>query len=176
MGLVETCIRWWRGKMKTFRYDVENKYGTKLTPNHVMWSWLARHSGWTTTRFRVRSDGNTSYFAGHGHNYTGEVVPFGESVLFKAPVSHSRQKRGGKRHHKADSCWAKGIWVGKTENNDEHVVLTSEGKFTCRSVRRMEPAQRHDKDLFAKVCGLQITCGTGPGEAFNHGDAYPHFG
>jgi hypothetical protein len=86
--------------MKTLRYDVENKYGTKLTPNHVMWSWFVRHSGWATTRFRVRGDGHSSYFASHGHEYTGEVVPFGESVLFKAPVSHSRQKRGGKRHHR----------------------------------------------------------------------------
>ena len=154
MGLVESVIRWWRGKLKTLRFSVEHKYARKLTPNHVLWSWLARHAAWLNNRYRLRADGSTAFFAAYGHTYTGEVVPFSETVLFKAPASATRQKKGGRRQHKADSAWARGLWVGKSDNNDEHIVLTVEGKMQCRTVRRMEPSKRHDQTLFGSVIGL----------------------
>jgi len=154
MGLVETTIRWWRGKLKTFRFSVENRYGRKITPKHLMWSWLARHSAWTTSRYRVRGDGTTAFFGVYGHEYQGEICGFAETVLFKAPASHTRQKKGNRRQHKADSVWTKGIWVGKTNNNDEHILLTPEGKYNARSVRRLEETRRYDVELFDKIAGL----------------------
>ena len=54
---------------------------------------------------------------------------------------------------KADTAWVKGIWVGKTTTNDEHIILTLAGKVTCRTVRRMPKGKRHDKELLMKVCG-----------------------
>ena len=154
MGLVETTIRWWRGKLKTFRFAVENRYGRKVTPKHVLWSWLARHSAWTTSRYRARGDGSTAFFSVYGHEYQGEICGFGETVLFKAPASHTRQKRGNRRQHKADSVWTKGLWVGKTDNNDEHILLTAEGKHHARSVRRLEESRRYDVQLFDTIAGL----------------------
>ena len=46
----------------------------------------------------------------------------------------------------------KGIWVGKTTTNDEHIILTVAGKVTCRTVRRMPKGNRHDKELLLTVC------------------------
>ena len=47
----------------------------------------------------------------------------------------------------------KGIWVGKTTSNDEHIILTVAGKVTCRTVRRMPKGKRHDKELLLKASG-----------------------
>ena len=90
MGMIESVIRWWRGNMKTFRFSVEARYGRKITPSHTLWSWLGHHSAWITARYRVRVDGTTAFFGAFGHSYTGEVVPFGETVLFKALASSTR--------------------------------------------------------------------------------------
>ena len=144
MGAAEVTIRWWRSKLRALRYSVEMAYGIKLTPDSLLWSWLARHSAWVTSRYRLRADGTTAFFGAFGHNYTGEVLPFGETVLMKAPQSSSGARRGQARQNKADTAWIKGIWVGKTDNNDEHIVLTDTGKFTCRTVRRLEPAHRYN--------------------------------
>ena len=93
-------------------------------------------------------------FVAFVYNCIGETVPFGETLLFKALASKSRQRKGGRRLRKADSAWDKGIWVGKVDNNDEHIVLTPIGKTQCRTVRRLEASRCHDQDLFGKVLGL----------------------
>ena len=153
MGLVETNIRRWRGKLCTLRFDVEAKYGRKLTPSHLLWSWIARHAGQLITKFQPRNDGTTPHFGAFGHSYTGEVLPFCETVHFKAPLSKSRQRKGGTRVLKADTAWAKGLWVGKSDNNDEHIVLTPEGKMTARTVRRLPVEHRYNQEIFDKVIG-----------------------
>ena len=76
MGHVEATIRWWRGKLKTLRYDVEMRYGRKVTPNHVLWPFLVEISAFLTNAYRVRLDGHTSHFAVTGSDYRGEILPF----------------------------------------------------------------------------------------------------
>ena len=62
MGRVESTIRWWRGKARTLRYDVEMKYGRKVTPDHAMWPYLVDISSCITSMYRVRVDGQTAHF------------------------------------------------------------------------------------------------------------------
>ena len=64
MGQVESTIRWWRAKLKTLRYGMEMQHGAKLTANHVLWPHLVE-----AARFRVRLDGQTSYFGVYGTAY-----------------------------------------------------------------------------------------------------------
>jgi len=153
MGQAETAVRWWREKLRTFRYMVEGNYARKITPNHPLWPWLSHHAGFITARFRVRGDGQTAFFGCFGHNYTGEIVKFSETVLFKAPVSHTRQGAKKTRRHKGDSSWAKGIWVGKHDRSDDHYVLTENGRHRCRTIRRLEGSKRFDQEIFDKVVG-----------------------
>jgi len=121
MGLVESNIRRWRAELISLKGMLEAKHARVLTPNALMWSWLARHAAWLISRYQVRSDGTTPFFALHGHSYTGEIVLFGETVHFKAPQSKSGAIRGG-RILKGATSWFKGVWVGKSELNDEHVM------------------------------------------------------
>jgi hypothetical protein len=153
MGQVEATIRWWRGKLKTLRYDVEMRYGRKVTPNHVLWPFLVEISAFITNAYRVRLDGHTSHFAVTGSTYKGEIIPFAETCLAKVPSSSSRQLREGRRQHKGDTTWTYGIWVGKNERNDSHKILTPEGEIEARTVRRLPADRRAVQDLFDSVCG-----------------------
>eukprot|EP00971_Amphidinium_carterae_P048427 954675-Amphidinium_carterae.1 len=86
-----------------------------------VWSWLCRHAAWLVSRYKLKGDGVTSYHSAYGCPYRGEVVPFGEVVLAKLPLSSgSRLTVGNRRIPKHMSSWVRGAWVGKSERNDSH--------------------------------------------------------
>ena len=149
-GAAERAIRSVDDEARTLRYDVEDRYGIKLTPDSVLWPWVVRHAAFLTARFAKRGSGTTSYQGAYGHSYTGELCPFGETVLFRIP-------KQSKRTHKADSAWRHGIWVGKAEESDEHLLATPDGIQRARTVRRLEPQGRADKAMFEQAVDRKST-------------------
>ena len=75
-------------------------------------------------------------------------------MLLKAPVSKSRNKRGGGTLHKSDLAWERVIWAGKSVTNDQHVLLTRRGRIEARTVRRLEEGRRYDKALLGELTGF----------------------
>lgn len=56
----------------------------------------------------------TAYKVLKGHDYVGELLPLGETVMGKFPrVKDTSAPR-----------WIKGIYVGKTSNSEEHLLMT----------------------------------------------------
>ena len=53
-----------------------------------------------------------------------------------------------------DASMEPGIWLGRTEESDEHLVGTSRGVQRCRTVRRREESNQWDHRLFAEVKGV----------------------
>ena len=96
----------------------------------------------------------TAYTEAYGEHYTHEVVPFAEIVLVRVPRPTRRGLAGGKRWHKGDAVFIKGVWVGRTETSDEHVVLTPGSRVFSRTIRRLEPSRRHDAVFLNSVKGL----------------------
>ena len=81
----------------------------------------------------------------HGQRlYQGALCSFGETVLAKLP-------RPG---NKSQVRWVKGVWAGKLERDDSHVVLTEAGAMNVRSVRRLPQECRHQTAAVLKACGL----------------------
>ena len=154
MGGVESVTRWWRAKLRTLKLYTEAKYKQRIDPAHCLWQWAVRHAAWITSRYRIRSDGFSSFFSAFGHEYVGEICIFGEVVLAKLPVSHAGVTNRGKRIPKHESTWVKGIWCGKTEDNDSHIVVTTEGRVTARTVKRMPVETRFDQEIFKGCTGL----------------------
>ena len=59
-----------------------------------------------------------------------------------------------KHRKKMESDWHLGIWVGRTSNSNEHILLTQEGVLRCRPVRRLEVAERYNKKIMENATGL----------------------
>ena len=78
-------------------------------------------------RFHVNKTKTTAHRILKGHDYLGELLPMGETVMAKYPNVKDRAK--------SDSRWVKGIYAGKTTQLDEHIVLTEAGADTFRTVR-----------------------------------------
>eukprot|EP00971_Amphidinium_carterae_P104207 2063755-Amphidinium_carterae.2 len=154
MGCAEAAVRWWRAKLKTLKYHVQEKYAIEVDRSFEIWSWLCRHAAWLTSRYKLRADGLTSHFAAFGASYTGDVVPFSETVLAKLPLSSgSKQTIGNKRIPKHMTSWVKGIWVGKSDSNDDHIILTKDGVVRARTIRRLVSSSSYDKDVFKAAIG-----------------------
>ena len=130
------------GEVRTFRYDLDRRYGNLSTADEPLWCWLTRYAGWATSVYRVRADSITSYRAACGVGCNGEILPCGETALFKVPESHTRQVSSTSTRNKGDSAFVKGIWIGKHMESDDHIFLTAGGWHRARTARRLEPLRR----------------------------------
>ena len=50
--------------------------------------------------------------------------------------------------------WSYGVLVGKTEDSEEHTVLTSDGARIARTVRVLDEAVAKEKAMWLHVCGV----------------------
>ncbi|CAK0875518.1 unnamed protein product, partial [Prorocentrum cordatum] len=141
-------------KVRTYKFDLEKRYGMKITADAPIWCWLTRYVSWATSTHRPRADERTSHQAAYGVTYNGEVIPFGETALFKTPISHTRQITATSLKHKGESSIAMGIWIGKHKESDDHLFLTPAGWHRARTRRRLGPALRADDKLMKAVKAL----------------------
>ena len=153
----------------TLRYSLESKCATPIVPDHVLWPWLIRHSAWAESRFAIKSNKKTSYENAFSLAYRGEVCQFGEKVLFLEPSSTSGHMTGNRRRHKADKAWVHGVWVGKKLESDEHLVATSTGVHSCRTVRRLPKGSQFDAALIDTVVGNPWNTRVGAGRPKGRG-------
>ena len=115
------------GKIRTWLCELSENYQEKIGTDHYMFPWVVRHSAWTLARFHINKTKTTAFQVIKGREYISELMPLGETVMGKYP----------KVKDKAAPRWVKGIYAGKTESSDEHLVLTSSGALTFRTVRRL---------------------------------------
>ena len=117
-----------------------------------MWPWLVRHAGWVDVS--SETDGATAYQDAHDSRYSSEILPFGELVLFRIPLPHTRRTNQNRTIHRGDSGWDKGFWCGRLDDDNAHIIVTENGREIARIVRRLPLSQRVDVSLLKRVKGL----------------------
>ena len=139
----------------TIRADCQVRFGSGETfgADKPIRAWLLRHAGWRISRHK-QGNGMTAYKQVYGEHKTQKVVPFAEVVLVRVPEPSHRALQGGKRWHKGDAVFIRGVRVGRSETSDEHIVLTPGGRVFSRRLRRLEPSRRHDAAFLGTVKGL----------------------
>ena len=78
-------------------------------------------------------------------SYVGKIVPFGETILWRLPLG---------RVVKAHGVWHRGLWLGRTETSDEHIVATPQGIERVRAIRRLVMENCHDIKTAMEARGL----------------------
>ncbi|CAJ1383334.1 unnamed protein product, partial [Effrenium voratum] len=143
-GSVESANGFVAGQIRTLWADVQERY-PELEPTHNVMPWLVKHAAWLISRYHVRGqDRCTPFKLVNGHDYAKPICHFGEVVMAKVPLAESKLARK----------WLKGIWLGKLEKDDSHVIGTTAGAIAVRSVRRLPSAEQINNDLMACVRGL----------------------
>ena len=127
--------------------------GEAFGADKPVWAWLLRHAGWQISRYKQKGNGMTAYKQACGEHYTHEVVPFSDVILVKIPKPTHRALQGGKRWHRCDATFVRGVWVGRSETSDDHIVLTPGGRVLSRTIRRLGPSRRHNAGFLREVTG-----------------------
>ena len=125
---VERAIQTVRRQASTLVNMAEERCELRLPAEHPVHLWGYLHATWTLNRFHCPSSTQISPFElMNGRRYAGKVACFGESVM----VLHRRGL-----NVKQGPQWIPGVWLGKTEQDDLHVVATCDGIVKGKAIRR----------------------------------------
>ena len=132
----ERAIQAVEEQSRKIRADCQMRFGSSESfgADKPIWAWLLRHVGWQISRHKPKGNRMTAHKQAYGEHYTHEVVPFAEIVLVRVPKPTHRGLQGGKRWHKGDAVLIKGVWVGRSDLSDEHIVLTFGGRVFSRTI------------------------------------------
>ena len=86
--------------------------------------------------------------------YSSELLLFGELVLFRIPLSHSRRTNQNRTIFRGDSGWDKGFWCGRLDEDNAHIIVTENGREIARTVRRLPLSEFVHVSLLKRVKGL----------------------
>ena len=107
---------------------IEDKAQTRLSATDSITSWMIRHAAFLQTRFSVGKDCKTPFKRRHHKDYTSQLLPFGSAVDAKGRDEDTERS-------KFDSRFIPSIWLARSTEIDEHIVGTTQGVYTARSVR-----------------------------------------
>ena len=113
------------------------------TADSALMRWIVRHAAWLIPRFRG-SDVQSPFYRAVGGPYRGRLVGFGETVLAHLPEVG---KGSGNPAPKLADRWKSGVWLGKSDLTDEHLVRTDDGVVYARSVRRLAENSWSEENL-----------------------------
>ena len=97
-------------------------------------------------QYHVRADGRTPYEVLEKNSYRGGVACFGEIVWARVPGS--RLLRG-----KYEVNWPELVWLGKTENTEEHLCGDEHGVCKFRTIRRQPESPFNPKPKTSMAVG-----------------------
>ena len=143
-GRVEKAISTMRRMAVTLKHALEEKTKMRITGDMQIFPWLTRHAEFLLNHFQVNSGSRrTAYEMIAGHAYRGVMAELGEVVFFYQAKAD-----------KAEAKWQKGVWAGKSSQSDSHILLTEQGAFESRVVRRIPDETRWNKEEIVKVRAL----------------------
>ena len=96
----------------------------------------------------VVSEAQSPFYRAMGEPYRGKLVGFGETVLAHLPEV---AKGSGNPAPKLADRWKSGVWLGKSDLTDEHLVRTDDGVVYAGSVRRLAENSWSEENLKAIV-------------------------
>ena len=128
-GKIERAIRDVKNMIRTLRSSLSASIGTSVKLDMKIVPWLVRHASYLITRCRVRSHGKTALQLMKGRTSLTELVPFGETVMFKVPKT-------GHAIGSFEDRWESGIWLGCTIRDGMTLVGTSSGVYKVGTIKR----------------------------------------
>ena len=143
-GAVESMNGFVQSQVRALWLDVRRRYPDLDLVCNLL-PWLIRHAAWLIARFHTRSkDQMTPYRLVTGSDYSHPLATLGEVVLGKLPTTKIKAQRR----------WVKGLWLGKLDRDDSHILGTSSGAIAVRSVRRLPLESQTDGVMMKAMKGI----------------------
>ena len=124
-GRVEREIQTARGLARSLVSQLTENAKVEINVYGPIYQWAMRHAGWLLSHYRRQSGSPTAYEMVSGRKYIGKLAMFGERVLARLPTANGENR------------FKTGVWVGKTDRADFHIVFTEGGLRWTRTIRRL---------------------------------------
>ena len=142
-GRVENYQKHLQGQVRTMLAAMQEHTQYRPSADNALMRWIVRHAAWLIPRFRG-SDVQSPFSGAMGGPYRGKLVEFGETVLAHLPeVGKGSENPAPKLADGRKS----GVWLGKSDLTDEHIVRTDDGVVHARSVRRLAENSWSEENL-----------------------------
>ena len=98
------------------------------------------------SRYRVGTDGKTSYERRRGRKCMIPLAIFGETVHYKKLAKE-------KHRHKFDIQWDEGVWLGHARSTNEALIGTPGGVLRAYACKRLPEGDRWQLDRILNMIG-----------------------
>ena len=88
--------------------------------------WIVKHATWLLNRYRIHDDGLSSYQRRFKQQSMIGITEW-KTVYFKA--------QGKQDVANTESAFAKGMWLGKDSDSNEHLIASSRGIIKSRTMK-----------------------------------------
>ena len=133
----ERMVQTIRNQIKAYRIQMEKNSGITFKADSPLLTWLPQ--AWQYTRFHRRQDSTTTTYEKIRHmSYQNPILLVGEAVVFRRPAALV---------NKLESAWLEGIWLGRDNKTDEHLIGTPNGMVRSRALKRRVERRRWDTTL-----------------------------
>ena len=100
---------------------------------------MVRHAAWLLSHFQAgTADRTTAYARQFERPYESPVLPFAERVMWKDPTLQPAKLR---------SSWGYGLWLGRTQTSNAHLIGTRMGIVVSRMIRLLPASEREEASL-----------------------------
>ena len=141
---VENYQKQLQGQVQTMLAAMQEHTKYRPSADNAQMRWIVRHAAWLIPRFRGCETQSPLFRAIIVENWWN---------LEKSVLAHLPEvgKGSGNPAPKLADRWKSGVWLGKSDLTDEHLVRTDDGVVYARSVRRLAENSWSEENLKAVV-------------------------
>lgn len=144
-GSVERSHQTVQAQMGALLQHCKLQTGFDAAAKHPLTTWATRHAAFLISRYLVHIDGQTSYARRWGRNYTTPRCCFGEHIHCRFATRHVS---------KHQPQWTAGVWLGRDDESNEHIVAVDNTIIKTRTSQRMTPDAQWHGDKLEQLAGL----------------------
>ena len=134
-GHVERAIRLVENQYRALVFDVQEKTRVEIDSISAASAWILRHSVWLLNRYQPHKGGATSFERLKRSPYRSPILPLFAMVECLIPSDRKPGEVLVVANGTPRTC--RSMWVGRTEESDEHLVVNEIGHVVrARTVRR----------------------------------------
>ena len=138
-GAAERAAQSVEGMARTLRLDLLSRTNIAVGSDLPITSWMVRHAAWLLSHFQTGpADGKTAYARQFERPHKSLVLPFAERVMWKDPTLQPAKLKGS---------WGYGLWLGRSQTSNAHLIGTRVGIVVARTIRRLPALEREDSNL-----------------------------
>ena len=109
-----------RDHARVLKIDLQSRIKRKIKFDEPIMPWLVRWASMVVSRFQPGKDKRAAYERQTGRACQVDVVPFGETVLYRKP------EVARDRHQVLEERWDKGVWLGHARSTNAVLIATDD--------------------------------------------------